>query len=254
MYADKFDNTEQIINNLRNVMIGAVRLLIVPVETLIRRAYGERYYMPFLVLFLFFVFNFISFGVYGLSTQKDLGYLESNSLVIFTYLFAIAGVFHYISIWNRRRKNVRMHSRFIGKALPFLYFLPNADGMTVYRFIEPLFILLVAFIFSFFDPLFSGYLAISSFGLAFVAHAQWKRFHNQILDAIDAEIESTNLSAAMAGKSVDETEGFFIAGLKNMSNTEKAQVAERFRQKNKADEAKKSAIVNPFKDKEITKE
>lgn len=69
---------------------------------------------------------------------------------------------------------------------------------------------------------------------------------NTELDMIDAEIESTNLSAAMEEKPLSETEGFALSGVKNLDPKVKERLANKITKRNKIDDAIETAVVNPL--------
>lgn len=177
--------------------------------------------------------------------------VRSPPLVLlgFTYLFLAVGIYHRYVIWNRNRKKQRWHSKSIGDPLPFFYLLPKMDKMRIHRFAEPIFVLTIAFGMSFVDSIFVGYLLFCSIGLAFIAQLQYKKFRNQQLDMIDAEIESINLTAAMEEQPSSETEGFSLAGVKSLAPQLKKRLADKIQKQHKIDDALETAAVNPLANK-----
>ena len=198
-----------------------VRVFSVTVEVFLRHSFGERYLN---------IFN-----CYGAVILLAVGYQffgrEEPLLWLYALAFILMCIVHRVSIWRRKKKGMRWHSRYAGTSYDFWQFLPFKQ-YTIQRYFEPALVLLLGFlIFNIFaDPL-GGWLVVSALSLAVSAQIDAARFRNQVLDVMDSQIESEQLNAAVVElKDPSQTEGFYVpVSLNNYSPAQRASFADAMR-------------------------
>lgn len=199
----------------------------------LRCDFGERYFNVSDLLgstFTFAIYGGIillvlATGRGGETARHYTGGEESASTVLAVFLgcFLVMSIFHRVVSSVQNISGRRWHSRYAGTSyLRFLTALPLVSTYTVQRFVEPAIAIAAGFGVGTVSPLLGVWFVFAGFGLAVTEHLQYTRGRNRILDAIDAEIESSQIAAAIAGdKTASQTEGFVLPVPRYFSKTQR---------------------------------
>lgn len=218
-----------------------LRFMCVPAEmALLRRKFGERYVgLSLWIGGSFWLIAFMTGWIKVLPANGPAQFwagvgitppdflLHQSVMAVISMLFGIR--FFWEFVVKRVYKmfsgdlniNTSMHSRYDGHPLPLFYHFPFAkDGignqreMLVRLAYEP------AFLFGFgvligmtIDAATGSFFMLSSIGMFAKELYNMNQIRTMMLDQLDAEIVSHNLSGALAGQSPEQTQGIRFAGL-----------------------------------------
>ncbi len=201
-----------------------VRFLSITVEVFLRYSFGERY------------LNLIN--VYGavllLAVAIDIPFLlgrERSLIQIFLLAYILMCIVHKLSIWRRKKKGVRWHSRYAGTSYEFWKLLPFKQ-YTIQFYFEPLLVFLLGVLISnLTNDALGGWLMFSALCLAITGQIDAARYRNQVLDVMDSQIESEQLNATVVEmKDPSQTEGFYVpVSLNNYSPAQRVGFADAMR-------------------------
>jgi hypothetical protein len=199
-----------------------LRLATVSLEVFLHRNFGERFFSPIefiagvLALYVFVFFGWFLFAA------------EIAWLVLFGVAALLMGTYHLFVIYQRKGKGVTIHSRYWGDSLPFFYGM-DLSHQTIQFYVEPALCFFVGIIFISISPLLGNWIMFGAIAWFFMCQLELRKWNNQILDAIDREIEARNFEAAvLEKKSPKETEGFFVPVSPNFTKAERATLADAF--------------------------
>ncbi|MCA9733712.1 hypothetical protein KC799_16370 [candidate division KSB1 bacterium] len=197
----------------------------VTVEVFLRFDFGERYLSW---LRLYFAYCLIVWFVFFNALANNLGGWVGTVIG----LFVIASLVHRTMIFMRNRRQEKWHSYSPGVgwleiALGWLHL----SHSVIYRFLEPLLVLVLGFIFMAIDGVLGTWFVIAAFSLGIQRQLAYYTERNAILDVIDSQIESEQIaSVLMEDRPVTETAGFTMMAVdKNMPVEEKKNLAVMFK-------------------------
>lgn len=213
----------------------------IPLELLMRKEFGSRYlsflrlYMGYVVMGLFtFLFTFVGVLAGGISPLAFFGYSGSlrtlfanggSSVLYHLVYWAVVGMacWHRYRIWRRERDGVPWHSMSFGisrlAAIPWQRLIDAVPGLSNYvtiddffllRFVEPGMCYLVALGLRRVDSLLGWWLLIASVALFLKSNLVYWDLKGRTQDLMDANLEASYLSAALAGKDKQETAGWSV--------------------------------------------
>ena len=180
---------------------------VMSVVVFFRKNFGERYLGWLNILFgMTAVGVFTGFGNVILSQ----GQAHLSRTIEFAY-YGVVGlsVYHRVVIWRKNRAGQLWHSYNPGTSL---IRIPGVGEETVAKWIEPAVLFGLAYVAGkFHDSPLQLWLVIG--GFAVLVHEQVSYFmqRQQFLDMRDAMIESKNWGGVLAGKPVQQTQGYTIA-------------------------------------------
>jgi hypothetical protein len=170
-----------------------------------RKDFGERYLGW---INLYFGYSVVAaFLFLGNLLGMLLRHGPSHFMVYFWLAFIGASLYHRFEIHRKNNAGVQWHSMYIGTSLLPLPYSPEK----VYKFFEPLTVLLVGYIFSKIDWQVGTWLMIAAVSLFINNHLVFHQEHQTVLDMRDAQIEAKYMSDAFAGKPASQTAGFAVS-------------------------------------------
>ena len=205
-------------------IFNILRLACVPAEIIFRSKFGERYFNLYL-----YIGGTIWLGIFAtgwLNIPAAMGFkggeLVSNG-IIFTIIAIIfyARMFWYLFLLKHGKINKKKHSFYAGHPLSFLSKFPFATDKNgdirqnlLRQGIEPVFLFSLGLLCTFIlNPQTGTWLIISAICMALKEYAQARHNRNILLDQVDADITAQFLADAMNGKSPEDTQGVYIAGI-----------------------------------------
>ncbi len=214
--------------------------LTMPILVLLRRNFGERYF-NFFMMVLYVVGLCVLPSIIGDGTGNRLVWWSVTGLL------ATLTVYHALMIWKRNRNGQRWHSRYDGDVLPIFKILPGSDAATR-MFYEPLFVLLIGIALHIESSgSFLGYwFYFASSMMVFLERLNQSAARDLYLNAVDAQIESQHMDAALEGERVKDTEGFIVRGISDVSVKKRERMVNAMKKgidKQEAAEASRSAHV-----------
>lgn len=197
----------------------------VSVEVFLRHSFGERY-LSLLRLFMSWIaLSFFATGgqimaLVGVGTSNtDRGAL--SALGGFAFFQVLYWVFIGMSIWHlwrisqRNRRGERWHSWSFG--ISWLNGLIGRkigpvviDDWSLYRFVEPVLVLVLAFVFGIFSGVVAVWFFVASVTLFIKNNYLYSQSRGRMLDMIDAQIASDYFQAALQGQDKRQTAGFVM--------------------------------------------
>ena len=179
---------------------------VMSVVVFLRKDYGSRYLSWINILFgMFAVSLFTGLGNWFLSEGGHL----SHTIEAAYYCVVGLSIYHRVVIWRKEKKGVRWHSYNPGQSL---IRIPGVSEETVAKWIEPCVLFALAFVAGkFHDAPLRLWLLIGGVAVLVHEHVSYHMQRQNLLDMQDALIEQKNLSAVLAGKSVQQTQGYTIA-------------------------------------------
>lgn len=201
----------EMLAGLSNILFLILNALALPAEILLRKDFGVRY----LTIIQFSFAAGVTGGLWFLlSLFSDFGWL------FWVYNAATTIMFwrHWFDIRKKIKNGILWHSEsfgisrfeFLGGISKQFSLLPNVeflDDFFLYRWVEPLLVILVAIVIKFFDPTMSLLLILVGLGLFLKAHILYDQGLNHIWDLIDNMIASEAMEKAFMGASKTEVNG-----------------------------------------------
>lgn len=186
------------------------------VEGLLRYDMGERYFsrlnfLAGLLVITFFAgtFNIIVGGVSGFFGGN--GFSGLIFLVLLVYI--CMGIVHILGHRRRNKRDEPMHSLFPGKSWfsPLFKVIPFLTEELFFRVVEPVIVMVLAFVFFKIDAIIATWLFVSAIALAVHTSMRLENERNVFLDLRDQSIEANWMRAAMQGSPEAEAHGVRLA-------------------------------------------
>jgi hypothetical protein len=171
----------------------------------LRHDFGERYFNVVDSFGASATFIGYAFVASIILAEKDDGFV----LALFLLCFVAMSGLHLILANRRSRSGRRWHSRYPGTS--FLEFLAPGNVFFVQRWIEPFLTIFTGIAIGIINRPLGVWLVFSGICIAATEQMRAQRFRNRLLDMIDSQIETEQLSAAVfEQKQPKETEGFVL--------------------------------------------
>lgn len=227
----------EILVNVTRIILGWFSITL---EVFFRREFGERYFSTLRLMiawgllgtftFFYSLFsimaggNAFAFFAYsgGFDSLFNTG-TEGLTYHLFYYSWVMLAVLHTARIWKRNRDGVRWHTMCFGishlSAIPWARITSRIpvigkhiviDDWWLYKWGEPTLALLIAYLIEPVNGLLSAWLTIGSVCLFFHNHMVYAQERDKALSLMDASIESSYLSQALAGHDKQQLAGLVV--------------------------------------------
>lgn len=188
---------------------------VMSVVVFLRRGFGERYlswlnlYFGYSIIApLVWLSTWTGSGAEAVRTGSSSLFVAYGLISLIWWVFVGLSLYHRFAIWHRDRTGRAWHTLYRGHSW---IRLPFVSDEVMKKWVEPGMVLLIAYFMSSIDRPVCLWLTFS--GIALLVHEQiaYHVERQRFLDMRDAQIESQNIQAALAGRPVEETRGFAIA-------------------------------------------
>lgn len=215
----------QALGSIAMVLLG---WFAVTVEVFIRYKFGERYFnVVKIAIATLMMWTVIQAGLYLSQFSSTAGLIATFLLLrVLWYAYIIAALYHYVSILLRNRRGEVWHTQSYG--LSHLYripFLQQFDDWVLYRVVEPVACIALAWVVTFINAPLGVWLYIAGIALLLRNNLAYMEQRSTLLDLMDERIHSQYLAAALSGASKTETLGWSVAKVPTAIFPEVAAVA-----------------------------
>jgi len=200
-------------------------------EVFLRRKFGERYFSG-----LLFSFSTLMIYIYA-TTSSFVLFIKPSSpkmqntqiMVIAAFAYLGFSAWHQFSTYRRNKRGEIWHSRCSGISWGIWKKIFRCSDDTVQMYIEPIFCGLLCVPALTYSPALHLWLFVAAVGMFVKGRLQYIQSRKRFLDALDSQIESECINAALVEKkSASELSGLTVVGVGSQPLKLRKKIADHF--------------------------